>query len=293
MKAILFANDEPEQSDRRMPPLGLLELPLYDQPALQYPIANLMSWGIRQILVLGPAPKLKRVLGDGSDYGLSLSYVSPAKKFDLFSLLQKHEEWIQGESLCLMAAHNFFWGDGLSVAEQMPGAATIVAKRMPGYEDYRWLALDGQPWRVPDLGFYHPSVVEVSRNFKGTGSLSLDLEILNRHYAGQERLEVVRWGGEVSWCDLRNLDSLWQIAHQAAAWEEMTETKAACLEEFALHMGLIDAHRAVQLYDEYPPGRYRDYLARVFVAGGIWPEEQRGLRLVEALDEPSVEQPEH
>jgi glucose-1-phosphate thymidylyltransferase len=287
VKAILFAHDEPVQADRRLPAAGLFELPLYDQPALQYAIANLISWGIRQIQIVGPATRLKRVLDDGLDYGIHLSYTNSTKKFDLFSLLQKNADWIEGQSLCLMSAHNFFWGDSLSLAEQPTGTATVVAKRVSGYEQYSWLEIDGQPWRVPDLGFYHPDVVEVSRSLRSSGSLTLDLELLNRYYAGLERLEVVRWGGEVVWCDLRDLDSLWPAAQQACAWEEMTESKAACLEELALHMGLIDVAQALKLYEEYPPGRYRDYLGKAFVACGIWAEEQRGLRLVEPLEEES------
>lgn len=285
MKAILFAHDEPVQADRRLPAASLFELPLYDQPALQYAIANLMSWGIRQILIVGPAVRLRRVLEDGQNYGISISYSNPTKKFDLFSLLHKNADWVEGQSLCLMSAHNVFWGDSLNLTEPAIGTATVVAKRVSGYEQYSWLEIDGQPWRVPDLGFYHSDVLEVARSMKSLGSLSLDLELLNRHYAGLDRLEVIRWGGEVVWCDLRGLDSLWPAAQQACAWEEMTESKAACLEELALHMGWIDVAQALRSYEEYPTGRYRDYLAKAFVACGIWAEEQRGLRLVEPLEE--------
>lgn len=280
MKAILFVGDESAGGDRRMPPVSLFQLPLYDQPAWQYPIANLMSWSIRDFLVVGASSKLRQFLGDGVDYGLSIAYANKPKRFDLFALLQQKGDWIGSESICLMSAHNFFWGESLSIAEQVSGAATIVAKRMPGYENYSWLELEGQPWRVPDLGFYHPSVVEVAGQLKTVGSLSLDLELLNRHYAAHDHLQVVRLGGEVAWCHLQDLESLWNASRQAAAWEEMTECKPACLEEIALHMGLIDAAQAVNLYQEYPPGSYRNYLARAFVACGIWPEEQRGLRLV-------------
>lgn len=281
MKAILFVTEDANPSDRRMPAVSLFELPLYDQPALQYSIANLMSWSIREILILGPVTRLKRVLGDGADYGLSLTYANLPKRFDLFALLQQHATWLEGGTICCMSAHNFFWGESPSIADQAGGGATIVAKRVPGFENYSWLEIDSQPWRVPDLGFYHPSVLEIARQMKSARSLSLDLELLNRFYAANDRLQVVRLGGEVAWCDLQDLESLWSASRQAAGWEEMTECKAACLEEAALHMGLIDAVQAVNLYQQYPPGSYRDYLARAFVASGIWPEEQRGLRLVQ------------
>ena len=280
MKALLFVTQDGGPTDRRMPGTHLLQLPLYDQPAFQYSVANLVSWGIREILVLGAPAGLRVLLGDGADYGLNIAYKPLPKRFNLFALLQNHSKWIANQAVCLMSAHNCLWGENLSIAYPAEGA-TILAKRVSGFESYSWLEIDSKPWRVPDLGFYQPSVLERTRTMSSAGSLSLDLELLNRSYAAQERLQVLRLGGEVAWCDLHDWDTLWQASHQAAAWEKAAECKAACLEEIALHLGLIDAEQAAKLYHQYPPGSYRNYLARMLVATGIWPEEQRGLRLVE------------
>lgn len=260
--------------------LSLFQLALHDQPALRYCFVNLMQWGIQDILVIGPGSNLMPILGDGAAYGLRISYIDSPETFNLFQILQEYTAFLQRDLVCLMSAHNFFWGADLPEVGNLCGGAKIMAQRVVGREHYSVLEIDSLPWRVPDLGFYAPGLLEVAGKLKSHGSLSLDLEVLNRHYADENRLEVVRVGGEVVWCDLRDWDSLWEVGRQAEAWEEMTTSKAACLEEVALHTGLISADQGVALYERYAPGLYREYLKGVFINAGIWPEEERGLRLV-------------
>lgn len=280
VKAILFALDGPASSDPRMAGLSLFRLALYDQPALRYCFVNLLQWGIRDILVVGPGAQLMPILGDGAGYGMRISYVDPPEVFDLFGILQQYAKFLEGESVCLMSAHNFFWGAELADVENPGGGAKILAQRVVGREHYSVLEMDSLPWRVPDLGFYAQGLLEVASKLSSSGSLSLDLEVLNRRYADENRLEVVRVGGEVVWCDLQDWDSLWEAARQAEAWEEMTTSKAACLEEVALHTGIINAEQGAALFERYAPGLYREYLKGIFISAGIWPEEERGLRLV-------------
>lgn len=267
-------------SDPRMAGLSLFQLALHDQPALRYCFANLMQWSIQDILVIGPGASLMPILGDGSAYGLRIAYADSPGNFDLFQTLRDYTKFLEGQQVCLMSAHNFFWGAGLTEVDNLRGGAKILAQRVVGREHYSVLEMDSLPWRVPDLGFYAPGLLEVAGQLQSSGSFSLDLELLNRRYADENRLEVVRVGGEVVWCDLQDWDSMWEVARQAEAWEEMTNSKAACLEEVALQLGLLSAEQAVTLYDRYAPGHYRDYLKGIFVQAGIWPEEERGLRLV-------------
>ena len=280
MKAILFALDEFAAADPRTAGLSLFQFPLYDQPVLRYAFGNLMNWNVRDILVVGPGAKLMPILGDGSDYGLRIAYMDAPAQFDLFSLLQQHARFFGDDQICLMSAANVFWGPELAEVEVLRGGAKIFAQQVLGYEHYSKLEIDSQTWRVPDLGFYEPAMLEVARGLTSSGSLSLDLELLNRDYAEKERLEVVRVGEEIIWCDLRDWDSLWLASCQVAGWEQMLGSKAACLEEIAMNKGWISHAHAESLFERYQPGLYREYLKSVFVASGIWPEEEKGLRLV-------------
>lgn len=280
VKAILFALDESTAADPRTAGLSLFQFPLYDQPALRYAFANLMNWNVRDILVVGPGARLMPILGDGSDYGLRIAYTDAPSPFDLFAILQQHAKFFADDQICLMSAANVFWGPELGEVDVLRGGAKILAQQVTGHEHYSKLEIDSQTWRVPDLGFYEAAMLEVARGLTSSGSLSLDLELLNRDYAEKERLEVVRIGEEVIWCDLRNWESLWIASCQVAGWEQMLGSKAACLEEIALGKGLIGQAHAESLFERYQPGLYRDYLKLVFVANGIWPEEEKGLRLV-------------
>ncbi len=280
MKALLFAQNGPASSDPRLAGLSLFQLALYDQPALRYCFVNLMQWGIQDIVVIGPGAQLMPILGDGAAYGVRVSYIDPPQVFDLFHTLQKYAKLLESDQVCLMSAHNFFWGADLTEVANLREGAKILAQRVVGREHYSVLEIDSLPWRVPDLGFYAPGLLEVASKLTSRGSLSLDLEVLNRQYADENRLEVVRLGGDVVWCDLQDWDSSWDAARQAEAWEEMTTSKAACLEEVALRSGWISAEQGAVLYESYGPGLYREYLRALFISAGIWPEEERGLRLV-------------
>lgn len=280
VKALLFALDEPACSDPRVTGLSLFQLPLYDQPALRYAVYNLMNWNVREIVVIGPGSRLMPVLRDGSDYGLNIAYLDPPAPLDLFVLLQEHRKFLADGSVCLMSAANFFWGPELLPLDVLSGGAKIFAQQVPGYEHYSKLEIESQTWRVPDLGVYEPAVLDLVGSLKSTGSLSLDLELLNRHYAQEDRLEVVRLGEEVVWCDLRDWDSWWTTCCQMAGCEQMLGAKIACLEELALHRGLISPAQAEALYERYRPGSYRDYLKSLFETAGIWPQPEKGLRLV-------------
>lgn len=288
MKAVLFLVDPGFRENPLAGSLNLFQAPLYDQPAVFYCLSNLMEWWFREILVVGDSQTLAGVqalLGDGSQFGIHLEYQRSSKPGSLLSILGKLGAFIGDAPVCVMLGNNFFWGESLqSFFSAPPPGARIFCSQGQTCEEYGVLQFqdeNGQEttWRVPDLAYYDPGVVSLARKLQSSGNPSHDLELLNRHYAALERLEILRWGREMRWFDVRDLTSLWRAARQVEDIELMTEQKVACLEEVAVHAGLIDAAQCGALCERHPPGAYREYLKRMCIRCGLLPEEPRGLRL--------------
>ncbi|MFN8611286.1 MAG: hypothetical protein U0931_27325 [Vulcanimicrobiota bacterium] len=288
MKAVLFLVDPGFRQDPLAGSPSLFNLPLYDQPVFMYCIANLMEWFFRDILVVGDAATLNGVqplLGDGSHFGLNLEYQRSSRPGSLLSVVSRLGGYVDQGPVCLMLGHNFFWGESLQGFFSVPpSGARIFCSQAQSCEAYgvlRFQDENGQEtsWRVPDLAFYDSSLVALAKKLQTSGDPSHDLELLNRHYAALERLEILRWSRDMRWFDVRDLASLWRAARQVEEIELMTEQKVCCLEELAVHTGLVDAGQCGQLCERHPPGPYREYLKKMCIRCGLLPEEPRGLRL--------------
>jgi glucose-1-phosphate thymidylyltransferase len=288
MKAILFLVDPDFREDPLTGNLNLFQTPLYDQPMLFYCLSNLMEWFFRQIMLVGDGHTLtglQKLLGDGSQFGIQLEYQRSPKPANLLTVLAKLGDYVRDTPVCLMLGHNFFWGENLQgFFTAAPAGARIFCSQGQSCEQYGVLRFQDEKgqetsWRVPDLGFYDPSVISLAKRLHSTGNPSQDLELLNRHYAALERLEILRWGRDMRWFDVRDLATLWRAARQVEEIELMTEQKVCCLEELAVHTGLVDAAQCGALCERHPPGPYREYLKKMCIRSGLLPEEPRGLRL--------------
>lgn len=288
MKAVLFLVDPDFREDPLTGNLNLFQTPLYDQPMVFYCLSNLMEWFFREIMLVGDGPtltSLQKLLGDGSQFGIHLEYQRSPKPGNLLSVLSKLGDYVGQTPVCLMLGHNFFWGENLQgFFSAPPAGARIFCSQGQTCEQYGVLRFQDEKgqesaWRVPDLGFYDPGVIALAKKLHSTGNPSHDLELLNRHYAAQERLEILRWGRDMRWFDVRDLATLWRAARHVEDIELMTEQKVCCLEELAVHTGLIDAAQCGALCERHPPGSYREYLKKMCIRSGLLPEEPRGLRL--------------
>lgn len=266
-------------------------LPLYDQPALFYPLASLLQAAIDRITIAGPAStlaSLEKLLGDGSDYGLlQLHYEKLSRPGRLLPFLAGSSAPPHEEPVVVMLAHNFFVGPNLREQFQaQPGTARMFASQGQTAEHYGVLEFEeagaARPhrWRVPDLGVFPEDLAKKAKSLKTSGDASLDLEKLHRAYAQQERLEVVRWGPEMSWYDLTHYESYWSVGRQMEEWELRTGRKVACLEEIALLTGMMHQDRCLSLCERYPDGPHRRYLRRILEECGLLPPQSGSLRLI-------------
>lgn len=281
MRGLLFLEEAGPEVALAASPHWIFELPLYDQPALHYCIANLVDWGASQILLIGGASSLeaaRRLLGDGSRYGeLLLEYQICERPTALVECLTKCGQGHKGQPICIMLAHNFFFGPGLPKGcEDIFGGGRIFA-HPANREHYARLEFSSEvgnsSWRVVDMAIYEAGVTDFAASLTSTGNASQDLELLHRAYADRGLLEVVRLGGEVSWFDVRCLDSLWDAARAVEEVEVRTGSKVCCLEELALECGLMTGDQYLRRLEKMSPCRYRDYLARSAVQYGLLPPQ--------------------
>jgi len=260
-------------------------LPVYDQPMVHYPLSSLMIAGVREILIITTPhdqPAFQRLLGDGSELGLELSYAvqkAPEGIAQAFLIGAGH---LAGARAALALGDNIFHGHGLSSVLQRaaerndssPGA-TIFGYRVRDPERYgvvefdderRVIGLEEKPaapkstYAVPGLYFYDERVVELTRTLEPSARGELEITDLNRLYLDEGTLRVELLGRGVAWLDTGTHEALLQASNFIQAIEERQGLKVACLEEVAYRMGYIDedelSRLAAAVNDAY--GRYLD-----------------------------------
>jgi glucose-1-phosphate thymidylyltransferase len=239
-------------------------LPIYDKPMIYYPLSVLMLAGIREILIITtPADQdlFRRLLSDGSQWGLQLSYGVQPRPEGLVQAFLIGEEFLAGGPACLVLGDNIFYGEGLP--ELMQDArekaaecgALIFAYRVGDPERYgvvefdeagKVLSLEEKPevpksrYAVPGLYFYDGQVCEFARRVKPSARGELEITALNELYLEQGRLAVEPFGRGIAWLDTGTPDSLMEAAAFVQTIEKRQGQKIACLEEIALHMGYVD-----------------------------------------------------
>ncbi|MBN2386937.1 MAG: glucose-1-phosphate thymidylyltransferase RfbA [Anaerolineales bacterium] len=260
-------------------------LPVYDKPMIYYPLSMLLLAGIREILVISSPedlPQFRRLLGDGSRWGVRFEYAEQAEPRGLADAFLIGRDFIGDQPSCLVLGDNIFFGTGLwdhlREAAQLRTGALIFAYpvRDPSSygvvefdQDWKAVRLEEKPKRprskyaVPGLYFYDPLVVEYAAKLKPSARGELEITDVNRIYLERGELRVLPLGRGVAWLDAGTHETLLQASTFVQAVEERQGLMIGCPEEVAYRMGFIDAGQLRLLARELRHNGYGDYLLQL------------------------------
>lgn len=258
--------------------------PVYDKPMIYYPLATLMTAGISDILLISTphdTPRFQDLLGDGSRWGIKLSYrVQPEPK-GIAQAFLVGEEFIDNQPVCLILGDNIFYGKmNLDrIVSEFEGGARIFGYPVHDPERYgvvefdaagKVLSIEEKPkqpkshYAVPGLYLYDAEVVKTARSIAPSPRGELEITDVNLHYLKRGALTVERLGRGIAWLDTGTHKSLLEASNYIEIIESRQGMKIACLEEIALRRGFIDCSRMRRVIQETPASPYRDYLQQVF-----------------------------
>ena len=254
--------------------------PVYDKPMIYYPLSTLLEAGITEILLISTpddVPRFEALLGDGSQWGMSIDYAVQAKPTGIAEAFLIGREFIEGEPVALVLGDNIFHGDmGLAdIVAGFTGGAVIFGYPVGDPERYGVVELDADEQvvslvekpaapvsnlAVPGLYVYDDQVVAMTENLIPSGRGELEITDLNNAYLAAGALVVSMLARGIAWLDSGTPDSLLEAANFIATIEHRQGLKIACLEEIALRTGTITASDFRALLDGMPQSGYRDYL---------------------------------
>jgi glucose-1-phosphate thymidylyltransferase len=257
--------------------------PVYDKPMIYYPLATLMMAGLRDILIISTphdTPRFQALLGDGSRWGISISYKVQPEPKGIAQAFLVGEDFIGDDSVCLILGDNIFYGKmGLDKAlANFETGAKIFGYYVNDPERYGVVEFDesGQAigieekpmnpkthYAVPGLYLYDHKVVEITKTMHPSARGELEITDLNLEYLRRGELRVERLGRGIAWLDTGTHQSLLEASHFIGTLEARQGLKIACLEEISLRRGFIDADGMKKAIAETPKSGYRDYLSRV------------------------------
>jgi glucose-1-phosphate thymidylyltransferase len=259
-------------------------LPIYNKPMIYYPLSILMLAGIREILVISTPtdlPAFRRLLGDGSQWGLGLRYAEQAEPGGLAEAFVIGRTFLDKQPVCLILGDNIFYGSGL--VDQLRAAARLTSGALifgyPVQDPQRYgvveldaagrpLSIEEKPQRprshyaVPGLYFYDREVCDLAAKLKPSARGELEITDLNRLYLQRGQLRVELWGRGLAWLDAGTHESLLQAANFVQAVEERQGMMISCPEEIAYRMGYIDAVQLRRLARDLS-NSYGGYLLRM------------------------------
>lgn len=263
-------------------------IPIYDKPMVYYPISVLMLAGIRDILIIStPAdlPGFKRLLGDGSDYGVRFEYAEQPSPDGLAQAFIIGEEFIGSDSVCLVLGDNIFHGSGFSALlkeavnnAENEGKATVFGYRVDDPERYgvaefdscgNCLSIEEKPlkpksnYAVVGLYFYPNKVVEVAKHVKPSKRGELEITTVNQNFLKDGNLKVQTLGRGFAWLDTGTHDSLAEASIFVEVIEKRQGLKVACLEGIAYRNGWIDKEKMETLARPMIKNQYGQYLLKV------------------------------
>lgn len=263
-------------------------MPIYDKPMIYYPISVLMLAGIREILIISTPfdlPGFKRLLGDGSDYGVHFTYAEQPSPDGLAQAFTIGADFIGNDSVCLVLGDNIFQGSGFTkmlkdavIAAEQEDKATIFGYWVNDPERYgvaefdsagNCLSIEEKPqnpksnYAVVGLYFYPNEVVEVARNIQPSARGEYEITTVNQRFLDYNKLKVQTLGRGFAWLDTGTHDSLSEASTYIEVLEKRQGLKVACLEGIAYRKGWIDEAKMRELAQPMLKNQYGQYLLKV------------------------------
>jgi len=285
MKGIILAGG----SGTRLHPMTLAMskqlLPIYDKPMIHYPLSTLMLAGVRDILLISTPsdlPNFKRLLGDGSDWGIKLSYAEQPHPGGLAQAYIIGAEFVGQSSSVLILGDNLFYGHNLqqlfTSAASRENGATVFAYHVSDPERYgvvsfdasgKALEIEEKPskpksnWAVTGLYFYDQSVVDIAANLQPSARGELEITDVNKVYLERGALAVEQMGRGFAWLDTGTPDSLLDAGEFVRAIESRQGLRVGSPEEIAFYQGWINSDQLISLGERLEKSPYGKYLLRV------------------------------
>lgn len=298
MKGIILAGG----SGTRLYPLTTVTskqlLPVYDKPMIYYPLSVLMMAGIKDILIISTPtdlPNFQRLLRDGSDYGINLSYAEQPSPDGLAQAFIIGEEFIDGDSCALVLGDNIFYGNGLGrhLRRAVEDAETKGGATVFGYhvddperfgvvefdENFNAVSIEEKPenpksnYAVTGLYFYDNRVCDFAKQVKPSARGELEITTLNQMYLEDGTLNVVTLGRGYAWLDTGTMESLFEASEFVRAVEKSQGLSVSVIEEIAYENGWISKERLLESAERYGKSVYGQHLKKV-VEGKIIPHKE-------------------
>ncbi len=257
--------------------------PVYDKPMIYYPLATLMTAGIQDILIISTpqdTPRFEALLGDGSRWGIKLSYKVQPEPKGIAQAFLVGEDFIAGQAVSLILGDNIFYGkmDLNKIMQEFTDGAVIFGYYVNDPERYGVVAFDAEGkavsieekpakpksnYAVPGLYLFDKNITQIAKTMKPSARGELEITDVNMEYLRRGKLHVVPLGRGIAWLDTGTHTSLLEASHFIGTLEARQGLKIACLEEIAFRLHFVDKKKMQQVIEETPKSTYRDYLERI------------------------------